>query len=166
MSHRTISHTIEIDAPLEDVSKCLFDLNEWNEWNKWTLLATKDLKVAAKSGDPGILKACYEGNNQDWQTFDFVFGEIRNDSTANQKDRLLTWQGSVLGGCLFSGHHTIRLVTMGENKTKMIHTETFGGVLPAMRMGLPYNKLNRNYRLINEAFKAHVEAKLQQAPKK
>lgn len=159
-SNKNISHITEIDAPVDAVSAALFDLEDWKNWNKWTLLATKAPKATAKVATPGILSACYEGNDKDWQTFDFVFGEIRNVRTGDD-DCLLTWKGSVLGGLLFSGHHTIRLEAMENDskKTRMIHEEKFGGLLPAIGMGLPYKKLNRNYLLINEALKAHVESR-------
>jgi hypothetical protein len=34
----------------------------------------------------------------------------------------------------------------------------FSGLLPILGIGLPYKKLDRNYLLMNEALKAHVEA--------
>jgi hypothetical protein len=76
----------------------LIDIGDW-EWNKWTRLEASQ----AKTGVIGKLKACYEGNDQDWETFDFFFGEV------SQENHLLTWKGKVAGGVLFSGHYTMEL---------------------------------------------------------
>ena len=43
--------------------------------------------------------------------------------------------------------------------TRLIHTEIFGGLLPALGVGLPYNILDRNYLLMNESLKKFVEVK-------
>ncbi|CAB9497093.1 Polyketide cyclase / dehydrase and lipid transport [Seminavis robusta] len=163
-SKHNISHTTEIAVPIDFVWKTLFDLQDWKQWNKWTLLATKDASATPAEGMPGILKACYEGNDKDWQTFDFVFGEILHgdDKKQQQPVRLLTWRGSVASGCLFSGHHTMRLERIDDTTTRLIHAEHFGGLLPTLGLGLPYKTLNRNYRLMNESFQAHVEQKFKE----
>merc|ERR1712226_436712 len=101
----------------------------------------------------GKLKASYEGDDQ-WQTFDFTFGEV--DHTAHS----MNWFGKVGGGWLFSGDHTMSLEVIEEGKkTRLIHTEKFGGILPALGLGLPYKTLNRNYLLMNNSLKEFVEKK-------
>jgi hypothetical protein len=157
MSRHNITHITEIQAPIEFVWKTLFDLDDWKNWNKWTLISTKDPSVTPKQGVPGILKVCYEGDDQNWQTYDFVFGEILHEN------HLLTWQGAVAGGCLFSGHHTMRLEGTSPNETNLTHAEQFGGMLPMMGVGLPYKTMNRNYLLMNESFKAHVEQQFKES---
>merc|ERR1712038_899145 len=94
-----------------------------------------------------------EGDDKNWQTFDFEFAEV------DAASRVLAWKGSVLGGCLFHGYHTMRLEGVDENakQTWLIHTEEFTGLLPKLKLGLPYSTLDRNYRHMNEALKAHAE---------
>jgi len=150
--NQKIEHVTIIDAPIQTVWKALVDVNDWS-WNKWTRLEAGAPAVGLK----GTLRACYEGNDQDWQTFPFEFAEVDPDH------HVLAWKGSVLGGCLFKGHHTMRLEKFGSSekapKTKLIHTEVFGGILPKIHLGLPYTKLERNYRLMNESLKEFVESK-------
>ncbi len=145
--HQTIEHITIIDAPVETVWQALVDVNDWS-WNKWTQL---DVAEAPKDGLKGTLRACYGGNDNDWQTFDFEFAEV------NPQTHTLTWKGQLLYGCLFSGYHTMKVVGLKAGQTKLVHTEIFGGLLPMFRLGLPYSTLDRNYRLMNEALKKHVE---------
>mmetsp|Transcript_732 Transcript_732/g.1621 ORF Transcript_732/g.1621 Transcript_732/m.1621 type:complete len:181 (-) Transcript_732:512-1054(-) len=155
--HQRIHHETLIYATIEDVWRALFDVNDW-EWNKWTRL---DAGTPA-TGLQGTLRACYEGNDKDWQEFPFEFAEV------SRENFLLAWKGSVgpFDGCLFRGYHTMRLERISKSTTKLVHTEVFGGILPFLRMGLPYTKLDRNYRLMNEALKAHVESNSTSAQQK
>jgi hypothetical protein len=147
-----ISHTTIISAPIDQIWKALIDIDDW-KWNKWTRLEASQ----AKTGVTGKLKGCYEGNDQDWETFNFFFGEI------SQENHLLTWKGKVAGGVLFSGHHTMELEKIDDQTTRLIHEERFGGLLPMLNLGLPYKTLDRNYLLMNKALKAHVEGMTQEA---
>mmetsp|Transcript_4092 Transcript_4092/g.9760 ORF Transcript_4092/g.9760 Transcript_4092/m.9760 type:complete len:170 (-) Transcript_4092:234-743(-) len=148
--NKRIEHTTIIDAPVKDVWKALIDVHDWS-WNKWTKL---DCTEAPEKGLTGKLRACYEGDDEDWQTFDFEFAEVVENET-------LAWEGNFLGECLFHGYHTMKVQPCedDEKKTQLVHTEIFGGLLPMIHLGLPYAKLDRNYRLINEALKKHVEKK-------
>jgi len=207
-SRHNISHSTEIDAPAEEVWKCLLDFDDWKSWNKWTVLqptkkeSTRVSPVEQTGTDPvvlpgtkGKLHACFEGDDKNWKTYDFEFGTIivngipvmkmagegrpidsNQDTKAPSEEEgcyLLTWKGQVgPGGFLFSGHHTMRLEDVPvdgkkgqgkrKSKTKLIHEETFGGLLPMLGCGLPFAILNRNYRLMNEALKEHVEKKQQE----
>jgi len=156
--HKTIEHTTIIDASVDDVWRALIDVNDWR-WNRWTKLEAGTPAVGLK----GTLRACYEGDDRDWMTFRFEFAEVDPDR------HVLAWKGEVgpFDGCLFRGYHTMRLEpttaddddrTSAPRKTRLVHREVFGGLLPTLRCGLPYAKLDRNYRLMNEALKEHVEA--------
>ena len=150
--HQKIEHITIIDAPIEAVWETLIDTNDWS-WNHWTRLDTPE---SPKVGLHGTLQACYEGDDQDWQSFSFEFADV------DPKHHVLSWKGQVLGGCLFSGYHTMRLEQAARGRTKLIHTEVFGGLLPMLRLGLPYPTLDRNYRLMNESLKKYVEEKNKQ----
>ncbi|GFH55166.1 hypothetical protein CTEN210_11642 [Chaetoceros tenuissimus] len=145
-----IEHITDIEAPIDVVWKVLFDVNDW-EWNKWTRLEANSIPA---EGVKGNLNASYDGNDE-WETFDFNFGEV------SSKDYILQWLGSVgPSGCLFSGVHTMELEVISEHKTRLIHSEKFGGLLPALGLGLPYETLDRNYLLMNESLKKFVETKV------
>jgi len=151
--NKRIEHITTIAAPIDVVWKSLVNVQDWT-WNQWTRL---DIGTQTPvNGLKGKLKACYEGNDKDWQTFDFEFAEV------NAKNYILAWKGSVLGGCLFSGYHTMRLESIDGTGTRLIHTEVFGGLLPLLKLGLPYTTLDRNYRLMNESLKNHIEKQAKQ----
>lgn len=150
MSRQNISHETIIHAPIERVWKELIAIDDW-QWNRWTRLQAD--KVV--EGTKGTLLACYEGDNTNWKEFQFEFGPI------SESQHLLTWFGRVgPGGCLFSGYHTMQLESINgkSEETKLIHKEVFGGILPMIKLGLPFETLNRNYLLMNESLKATVEA--------
>merc|ERR1719223_1672537 len=136
--HQTIEHVTIIHAPSETVWKDLVNVHDWSSWNHWTRLDIiidsddddddddVDAKTKPSVGLPGKLRACYEGNDANWQTFDFEFAEV------DAKHHVLAWKGAVAGGCLFSGYHTMRLEAHNDdgnnnnnNNTKLIHTEVF-----------------------------------------
>mmetsp|Transcript_7714 Transcript_7714/g.16724 ORF Transcript_7714/g.16724 Transcript_7714/m.16724 type:complete len:161 (-) Transcript_7714:178-660(-) len=159
MSRYNISHETIINAPVTKVWKELIAIDDWS-WNRWTKLKSS---TPPKEGIQGKLLASYDGNDV-WKEFDFTFGKV------SESDYLLTWKGSVgLGGCLFSGYHTMRLEeVVGEEgvesetsntTTRLIHREEFGGLLAKLGLGLPYKTLDRNYLLMNEALKECVEGK-------
>lgn len=148
MSRFNISHETIINAPIEKVWKELIAIDDW-EWNRWTKLKADSLT----EGVEGKLMASYEGNDE-WNEFDFRFGKV------SESEHLLTWMGSVgPKGCLFSGHHTMRLETMNKNETRLIHKEEFGGLLAKLGLGLPFKTLDRNYLLMNESLKKCAEGK-------
>ena len=150
MSRHNIVHETIIEAPIESVWKEVINIDDW-EWNRWTKLKCAKGPI---EGNKGKLLACYEGNDENWQEFDFEFGPV------NESQHLLTWLGNVgPGGCLFSGYHTIELEIINKDQTKLIHQEKFGGLLPLLGLGLPYTTLDRNYRRMNESLKATVEKK-------
>jgi len=100
----------------------------------------------------GTLHASFDGNGI-WKTFPFSFGEI------DPARHLLSWQGAVAGGLVFSGRHHMRLETVAPGWTRLEHNEVFGGLAPLLGFGLPYKKLDRNYRLMNEALKDKCEGR-------
>ncbi len=150
--NQLIEHITEIDAPIQIVWEAITDLKNWNQWNKWfTLEAVPGNEKPVTSGQKGKVHACFEGDDKKWNEYDCQFGEVNHD------DHVLVWFGNIgPNGCLFSGYHTMMLQESGSG-TRLIHTEKFGGILPSLGLGLPFDKLNRNYRLANEGLKAFAE---------
>ena len=156
-SRHDILHSTEISAPIETVWKELIAIDGWEKWNKWTILIPDgEDKATPVAGASGKLYASFdEKENEQWKKYDFTFGRV------NDFEHVLTWFGSAgPSGCLFSGYHTTRLESISPKRTRLIHQELFGGVLPMLGLGLPYKKLRRNYLLMNEALKRHVENKV------
>jgi hypothetical protein len=148
-SRWNIDHTTDINAPVDIVWAALINIEDW-EWNKWTRLEADN----ATTGTAGKLKASYEGNDE-WETFDFTFGEVSEDK------KILAWLGSIgPNGCVFSGKHMMQLDAVDSKTTRLKHTENFGGLLPSLGLGLPYKTLDRNYLYMNEGLKKYAEDKV------
>jgi hypothetical protein len=99
------------------------------------------------------LKASFKGDDE-WVEYDCILAEV------NPKTHTLSWTGSLAGGCLFSGSHTMRLEAVhidDSDWVRLTHTENFGGILPAVWLGMDYNQLNKNYLLMNTSFKSFIE---------
>lgn len=144
---RFILHETIINAPVDKVWKELISIDDW-KWNRWTRLKAS---TPAAEGVEGKLLASFEGDGK-WKEYDFTFGRI------SESEHLLTWMGGAgPRDCLFSGYHTMQLAATDDDKTKLIHREKFSGVLPFLGLGLPFKTLDRNYLLMNEALKEHVE---------
>ncbi len=152
--HRIIEHITEIDAPISEVWQALIHLDDW-QWNQWTRL---EAELPPARGVKGKLHASYAGDDN-WKVFPFEFAEVSHEA------HLLSWFGQLgPGGCLFRGHHSMQLeaISTGDSvslKTRLIHREEFGGLLPWLKLGLPYRQLDQNYLLMNQALKQFVEQK-------
>mmetsp|Transcript_10485 Transcript_10485/g.14693 ORF Transcript_10485/g.14693 Transcript_10485/m.14693 type:complete len:162 (-) Transcript_10485:434-919(-) len=149
---RTIRHTTDIDAPIEEVWASLVDIDSWKEWNKWTTLQAEPVQA----GTNGKLFACFDGDGKNIKEYDFYFTQV------NSEHFVLEWGGRVgPGGTLFRGSHSMSLHKNEANAdgTTLVHEEIFGGLLPKLGMGLPYKTLDRNYLLMNNALKEHIESK-------
>jgi|ERR1719354_190833 len=143
-----IEHITDIKGNIDEAWNALSDLSSW-EWNKWTRLEPESLTTGAKCK----MRASFKGDDE-WVEYDCVLAEV------NPKTYTLSWSGSVAGGCLFSGFHTMRLETVQIDDSEWVrltHTETFGGILPVLWLGLDYNVLNENYLLMNRGFKSFIE---------
>jgi hypothetical protein len=62
MSRWDISHTTDIDAPIELAWDQLVDINSW-DWNLWTRLEADEVKT----GTRGKLKAPIKGEDREWE---------------------------------------------------------------------------------------------------
>mmetsp|Transcript_6566 Transcript_6566/g.13839 ORF Transcript_6566/g.13839 Transcript_6566/m.13839 type:complete len:148 (-) Transcript_6566:135-578(-) len=145
---RFILHETIINASVDEVWNELIAIEDW-KWNRWTKLKADNPTEGVK----GKLLASFEGDDT-WKEYDFTFGRV------SESEHLLTWVGGAgPKDCLFSGYHTMQLEEMDDSRTKLIHREKFGGILPAIGLGLPFKTLDRNYLLMNEALKHHVECK-------
>lgn len=145
-SRWNIYHETQINAPISQVWAAIYDIDNW-EWNLWTKLEASE----ASTGTCGKLLASYEGDGN-YEEFDFKFKEVNPDTYT------MNWYGSLLFGLLFTGDHVMRLEEGSEpNTTNLIHFENFTGLAPVLGEGLPYEKLDENYLLMNEALKEYAE---------
>jgi len=143
----------EIAAPIDRVWEALLDFDSWSEWSEWTVF--EGVEQPAQSGSTGTLVVHFDGKGSAEQRYPFSFKEIDGEQ------HLLNWHGSVLGGYLFYGNHWMRLKegpsTDGQPMTILEHGEDMMGLLPALGLAMPYAKVRRNYKLMNEELKSFIE---------
>lgn len=142
-----IRQDIEIDASITDVWAVVSDLGNWSSWSKWTWFED----VESRSGTTATLVVSFDGNEKLTRYAGTKIVAVDGENF------FLNWRGTVPCG-LFYGNHWIQLIKVTDNKTLVQHYEDFSGMLPALGIGMPYKKVERNYGLINNALKARVEA--------
>ncbi|KAI8894552.1 hypothetical protein BC833DRAFT_623846 [Globomyces pollinis-pini] len=143
---RSIESKIEINAPIQQVWKEIIDIQNW-DWNKWTKLKCNQ---PVQTGVEGKMFISYDGD-QNYKELDFQFHQI------NAQNYYISWVVEMLGSSMFNSHNSIQLIPLSESRTLLIHNENCQGLLVTLNLGLDYEKLDRNYKLMNEALKLKLE---------
>ncbi len=167
-----IEHVTEINVPIQVVWEALIDLENWDKWNKWFRLEPSPADVdngtdtgtgtdtaigTVVTGTKVKVYSCFDGDDKEWNSFDCIFREV------DRENNILSWFSNIgPDGCFFSACHTMRLEPISgegeeEGKTRLIHTEQFGGIMAMLLIWMIFKKLDRNYLLANESLKAFVE---------
>ena len=134
--YRTLNISLKLRQVLNQSAPAIFiKLKDWS-WNKrWTRIDADKVE----SGTKAEMRASYEGNGK-WQACDCEIDEV----------------GSIRPiRCLFYGYHTMKLDIEGdgEPRSRLLHTEKFVGLLPTLKLGLPFHTLIRNYGLVEHGLK-------------
>lgn len=143
---RQIRHETDIAAPADAVWAILVDMTNWHTWNAYTTFEALEVKAGATV----TLRFSVDGDGKS-QTASCTLHEVDADKL------ILRWGGGL--GPLLQGNHWLRLERRGSNTCRLFHGEDFTGLLPALNVGLPYAKLDRNYLLMNEALQARAEGR-------
>ena len=140
---------IDIDANIDMVWDALMDYENWKLWSKWTHF--EGIPQNAQDGTKGTLVIAYDGDEK-YERFSFVLKET------SKSKYFMNWTGNIPPN-LFNGNHWIQLTETSPGKTHVEHSEDFSGILPYFRIGMPFDKVERNYGLINIGLKQYVENK-------
>jgi hypothetical protein len=68
-----------------------------------------------------------------------------------------SWLGNLWVRGLFDGHHYFRLERLGEGQTKLVHGETFRGVLVGLILWMIGDDTRSSFLKMNQALKERVE---------
>ncbi|KAK6457477.1 uncharacterized protein RJT20DRAFT_23607 [Scheffersomyces xylosifermentans] len=152
----SISTEIEINAPPAVVRKHFLNFENHANWNPFFV------KVAVYKKK--------EANAVDIQPGDQLHIDIKPKGkspmaiypTVNvNTEEEFSWTGTLIFAWLFSGTHKFEFVpetVAGVVKTKLLHSETFGGILVPLLgwLGL-FKNTEISFKEVNEALKSQVE---------
>lgn len=136
---RTITTTIDLDATTEEVWDALTDTAAYPQWNPFiTQLAGSldvgkrvQLRIAPPGGKP------------------MTFRPIVTDVEPGHR---LAWRGFLLAPGVFEGAHSFTLQRTDDGRTRLVHSESFRGVLVWFAGGLLKNTAV-GFEAMNEALR-------------
>jgi hypothetical protein len=138
---RTVSATIQIDAPPATVWAALTDLTAYPQWNPVFPEATGQLAVGSR-----LTLKVIQANGRSMI--------VKPTILAADPDTELRWSAGLPG--IIGGEHTFTL-TPAEGGTRLVQSETFRGILVPLS-GKTITAARTSYQTLNEALKKYVES--------
>jgi len=132
--------TIEIDAPIEKVWAELLNIADYPAWNP----LVKDIR--------GELK---EGNRVEVSIIPLK-SKFKVMLTAFRPHQEMTWKGGVVASWLVCAEHYYKLEVTGS-KTKLLHGETFTGILSYLMPSFVKNRMRKIFEKHNWLLKQRIE---------
>jgi hypothetical protein len=139
-----IETTTTVAASPEAVWETLVDFDRYSEWNPL-------LQVSGRPNPGAHLLV-------DMQLPDRRPMQFRPTVVAADRGRELRWLGHLLVPGLYDGEHEFRLAPDGEGGTRLVHAETFRGLLVPVVNRFLGGSIERGFAGMNAALKARVEA--------
>ena len=141
---RSISHTIEIDAPPEAVWRELADTASYGDWNPFVRRLEGELVEGSRLE--------VEITPPDGRAMTF-----KPKVLAAEPGRELRWLGHLLVRGVFDGEHSFVIEPLGEGRSRLTQAERFSGLL-VRPLGGVLGKTERGFEAMNKALKARAEA--------
>jgi hypothetical protein len=138
---KTMSATIQIDAPPETVWAVLTDLDRYQDWNPLFREASGQVAV----GNRIKLRSVQPANGR--------MMTVQPKITVADPGAELRWVASLPG--IMSGEHLFKL-TPADGGTRLEQSETFRGLLTAFS-GKTLAKAGASFQALNEALKQRAE---------
>ena len=142
--HWNISTAVEIDAPASRVWEVLVDLPAYPEWNPFIVEAGGKVAV----GERLSLRMALPG--RDPMT-------IEPRLLVVDPARELRWKGKLVIPGLFDGEHAFVLTALDGGRTRVDHSESFGGILLPIARGMIYDATVRSFHALNAALAERAE---------
>jgi hypothetical protein len=139
---RSISATVDIAAPPEQVWAVLADLGAYPEWNPFIRSASGTLAEGARL----TLRLAPAGGRA--MTF-------RPTVLAARPGEMLRWIGRLIMPGIFDGTHQFALEDLG-GRTRLTQSETFRGLLVPFT-GQTIARTETGFRALNQALKERAE---------
>ncbi len=139
---KTMSATVQIDAPPMTVWAILTDLNSYPDWNPLFREASGLITVGSRI----TLRSVHPANGR--------LMTVKPKITAADPGAELRWVSSLPG--IISGEHSFTL-TEADGGTRLVQAETFRGLLVPFS-GRTFARSEVSFRGLNEAIKKRAEA--------
>jgi hypothetical protein len=140
-----ISTDIEIDAPPERVWRVLTDFASYPDWNPFVTRIAGDLspgaKLTVRLQPPGGLGMT-----------------IKPRIVEHEAGKSFAWRGQLGIRGLFDGAHRFEVSPLPGNRTRLVHSEQFGGVLVRLMKKNLDGGVRNGFIAMNEAVKRRVES--------
>ncbi|MBX2870495.1 MAG: SRPBCC domain-containing protein [Saprospiraceae bacterium] len=133
---------IIIDAPKDKIWSVMMDFPAYPEWSSFIRSIEGEAKPGARLKNTLSLGAS-----------DQVFKPV---ITRMEEGKVFEWLGSLPLG-LFKGRHYFILEELGAEQTKLIHGESFSGLLRGLIMKKVGEDTLRGFQAWNKALKTRVE---------
>jgi hypothetical protein len=140
---RTITSTVELDAPPDEVWNVLTDTAAHSTWNPFITEFTGTLRIGSRIG----IRIAPPGGRP--MTF-------RPTITHLEPERKIAWLGRLLLPGLFDGAHSFTLEPLSDGRTRLVQSETFRGVLVWFSAGL-LRDTEAGFTAMNEALRRRVD---------
>ena len=143
-NRQEIKTEIVISAPPEKVWNILTDFNRWSEWNTTVTKASGESALGAK-----LNITMSDGKGNDAQTYTAVITQL-------EAPKLLHWRAKLLAEFLFTNEKIVELEAT-EQGTKVVHRETFKGLMVKLFWSRMENGVPPILNAMNEALKKTAE---------
>lgn len=141
-----LKHALDIDAPPSAVWAVLTDTAAYPDWNPFITRLTGDLHVDTR------LEAVIAPPGGRVMTF-------RPTVLAVRPERELRWRGRILLPGLFDGEHTFELQPLPGDRTRLVQSERFTGLLVRALRG-QLEPTEQGFKAMNEALAAETARRL------
>ncbi|MCU0822225.1 MAG: SRPBCC domain-containing protein [Spirochaetes bacterium] len=141
LGSKSITTEIVIDASAEKVWNELTDFNSYPEWNPFIRKVTGEIKPGNQ------IEVTFQIGEEKPMVFTPVIKQI-------EKNRLLQWEGKLFLPGIFTGKHTVELIVLEPNKTKLAQSEDFYGIIVPF---FNFDSTVRGFESMNRAFKERAE---------
>jgi len=138
---KTMSATIQIDAPPQAVWAALTDLGRYPEWNPLFREASGQVSVGSRI----TLRSAHPANGR--------MMTVKPKITVADPGAELRWVSRLPG--IITGEHRFTL-TPADGGTRLEQSETFRGLLAAFP-GKTFTKAEASFQALNEALKKRAE---------
>ncbi|WP_328640065.1 SRPBCC domain-containing protein [Streptomyces canus] len=147
---KTISHSIEINAPAAEVWKVLTDLAAYSDWNPFIREASGDVTVGQR-----LTLRMFPADGKP-MTF-------RPRVLAADPGVELRWIGHFVLPGIFDGEHRFTLTTTATGGTELLQAEKFSGLLVPFT-AKTISATRQNFAALNQALKTRAESLSQPNP--
>jgi hypothetical protein len=141
----TIRTSVEIDAPVSRVWDVLVDLPAYPEWNPFIVQARGKVAV----GETLSLRMALPGRSP---------VTIEPRLLVVEPERELRWKGRLLLPGLFDGEHAFVFTPLENGRTRLDHSERFGGILLPIARSLIHDATVESFHALDAALAQRAAA--------